>query len=37
MGSITHKKAVVMPSAGEPSNVPFDQSGYATRMSPRIL
>ena len=27
MGNITHKNAEVMPSAGEPTNVPFDQSG----------
>ena len=33
MGNITHKNCEVISSAGEPANVPFDQSGYATMMS----
>jgi hypothetical protein len=37
MGNITHKNAEVVPSAGEPTNAPFDQSGYATTISHRTL
>src|ERR1700680_5100274 len=33
IGNITHKNDEVMPSAGEPANVPFDHNGYATRIS----
>src|SRR5216684_479498 len=33
MGNITHENAEVMPSAGDPANVPFAHSGYATRTS----